>query len=208
MLCTMNMSCRSSIAPSIQLLKGAALFANSRYNWSIVSQSFSTRYGKAKRRITAGPHPLYTVNAIFYSYSSLPKLAKELMFLEVDFYHILNSRSRQWDTVKPKRFIIYVYLQWFPPFLGQGAQVVPLVTNALASGIDGGSIIKVKFTKEQCIFTIINITYYKICKKVLSLFQGSRGVSILLELLCNGSDLFYSVLMSSQVALKGLVFPH
>ncbi len=44
MLCTMNMSCRSSMAPSIQLLKGAALLANSRYSWSIVSHSFSTRW--------------------------------------------------------------------------------------------------------------------------------------------------------------------
>lgn len=44
MLWTMNMSCRSSMAPSIQLLKGAALLANSKYSWSMVSHSFSTRY--------------------------------------------------------------------------------------------------------------------------------------------------------------------
>ena len=41
MLWTINMSCRSSIAPSIQLLKGAALLANSRWSWSIVSSNFS-----------------------------------------------------------------------------------------------------------------------------------------------------------------------
>lgn len=46
MLWTMNMSCRSSMAPSIQLLKGAALLANSKYSWSMVSHSFSTRYKK------------------------------------------------------------------------------------------------------------------------------------------------------------------
>lgn len=40
-VCTMNMSCRSSIAPSIQLLKGADLLANSKNNWSMVSRSFS-----------------------------------------------------------------------------------------------------------------------------------------------------------------------
>lgn len=41
MLWTMNMSCRSSMAPSIQLLKGAALLANSRWSWSMVSSNFS-----------------------------------------------------------------------------------------------------------------------------------------------------------------------
>lgn len=41
MLWTINMSCRSSMAPSIQLLNGAALLANSRCNWSIVSSNFS-----------------------------------------------------------------------------------------------------------------------------------------------------------------------
>lgn len=41
MLWTINMSCRSSIAPSIQLLKGAARLANSRWSWSIVSSNFS-----------------------------------------------------------------------------------------------------------------------------------------------------------------------
>lgn len=37
----MKVSCRSSIAPSIQLLNGAALLANSRYSWSMVSSNFS-----------------------------------------------------------------------------------------------------------------------------------------------------------------------
>lgn len=32
------------MAPSIQLLKGADLLANSRNNWSIVSSSFSVRW--------------------------------------------------------------------------------------------------------------------------------------------------------------------
>lgn len=51
MLWTINMSCRSSMAPSIQLLKGAALLANSRCNWSIVSSSFSVlwRLNRSKR---------------------------------------------------------------------------------------------------------------------------------------------------------------
>lgn len=43
--CTMNISCRSSMAPSIQLLNGADLFANSKNSWSIVSSSFSVRWG-------------------------------------------------------------------------------------------------------------------------------------------------------------------
>lgn len=41
MVCTMNISCKSSMAPSIQLLKGADLFAYSRNNCSTVSKSFS-----------------------------------------------------------------------------------------------------------------------------------------------------------------------
>lgn len=43
-VCTMNMSWRSSMAPSIQLLKGADLLANSKNNWSIVSRSLSVRW--------------------------------------------------------------------------------------------------------------------------------------------------------------------
>lgn len=41
MVCTMNMSWRSSIALSIQLLKGAARLAYSRCSWSMVSSCFS-----------------------------------------------------------------------------------------------------------------------------------------------------------------------
>lgn len=41
MLWTINMSCRSSIADSIQLLNGAALFAYSRWSSSIASSCFS-----------------------------------------------------------------------------------------------------------------------------------------------------------------------
>lgn len=43
MVCTMKVSCRSSMAPSIQLLKGAARLAYSKYSWSMVSSSFSVR---------------------------------------------------------------------------------------------------------------------------------------------------------------------
>lgn len=49
MVWTMNVSCRSSMAPSIQLLKGAARLAYSRYNWSIVSSSFSVLCARTKR---------------------------------------------------------------------------------------------------------------------------------------------------------------
>lgn len=41
MVCTMNMSWRSSMALSIQLLKGAARLAYSRCSWSMVSSCFS-----------------------------------------------------------------------------------------------------------------------------------------------------------------------
>lgn len=44
MVCTMKVSCRSSMAPSIQLLKGAARLAYSKYSWSMVSSSFSVRW--------------------------------------------------------------------------------------------------------------------------------------------------------------------
>lgn len=50
MVWTMNVSCRSSMAPSIQLLKGAARLAYSRYNWSIVSSSFSVLWACTKKR--------------------------------------------------------------------------------------------------------------------------------------------------------------
>lgn len=41
MVWTMNMSCRSSMALSIQLLKGAARLAYSKCSWSMVSSCFS-----------------------------------------------------------------------------------------------------------------------------------------------------------------------
>lgn len=44
MACTMKVSCKSSMAPSIQLLKGAARLAYSKYSWSMVSRSFSVRW--------------------------------------------------------------------------------------------------------------------------------------------------------------------
>ena len=46
MVCTMNMSCRSSMALSIQLLKGAALLAYSRCSSSMVSSCFSVFCGE------------------------------------------------------------------------------------------------------------------------------------------------------------------
>lgn len=75
-VCTMNMSCRSSMAPSIQLLKGADLLANSRNNWSIVSSSLSVRWGdykishicciflNPKKPITSN---LYCISALCYT---------------------------------------------------------------------------------------------------------------------------------------------
>lgn len=39
-----------------------------------------------------------------------------------------------------------VYLQGVPPLLGEGTQVVPLVTDALAAGVDCGSIVVVQLT--------------------------------------------------------------
>ena len=51
MVCTMNMSCRSSMALSIQLLKGAALLAYSRCSSSMVSSCFSVFCGE---EITCG----------------------------------------------------------------------------------------------------------------------------------------------------------
>lgn len=38
------------------------------------------------------------------------------------------------------------YLQSVPPLLGEGAQVVPLVTDALAAGVDCGGIVVVQLT--------------------------------------------------------------
>ena len=53
---TMNMSCRSSIALSIQLLKGAALLAYSRCSSSIVSSCFSVFCrGVGVRRVWGSP---------------------------------------------------------------------------------------------------------------------------------------------------------
>ncbi len=52
MVWTIKVSCRSSMAPSIQLLKGAALLANSRYSWSIVSNSFSVLWKKRQSQDT------------------------------------------------------------------------------------------------------------------------------------------------------------
>lgn len=49
MVCTMNMSCRSSMALSIQLLKGAARLAYSRCSWSMVSSCFSVFCGVRER---------------------------------------------------------------------------------------------------------------------------------------------------------------
>src|SRR4029434_8911073 len=48
MVCTINMSCRSSMAPSIQLLNGADLLAYSRNSWSTVSSSFSVLWTPAE----------------------------------------------------------------------------------------------------------------------------------------------------------------
>lgn len=50
MVWTIKVSCRSSMAPSIQLLNGAALLANSRYSWSMVSSSFSVLCGALKEK--------------------------------------------------------------------------------------------------------------------------------------------------------------
>lgn len=39
-----------------------------------------------------------------------------------------------------------LHLQCVPPLLGEGAQVVPLVTDALAAGVDCGGIVVVELT--------------------------------------------------------------
>ncbi len=49
-VCTINISCKSSLAPSIQLLNGAALLANSRWRRSILSSTSSTFCGWMKHQ--------------------------------------------------------------------------------------------------------------------------------------------------------------
>lgn len=41
------------------------------------------------------------------------------------------------------------YLQGVSPLLGEGTQVVPLVTDALAAGVDRGSIVVVELTADS-----------------------------------------------------------
>merc|ERR1719228_3055565 len=85
--------------------------------------------------------------------------------------HSFSMRSRELVDGLPQ---FLNALQGVSPLLGQGAQVVPLVTDTLAAGVDCGSVMVVQ----------------------------------LIELLGDGSDLLHSVLVSSQVALEGFMFPH
>ena len=41
---------------------------------------------------------------------------------------------------------LVIYLQVLSPLLGESAQAVPLVTDALAAGVDGGGIMVVQLT--------------------------------------------------------------
>ena len=41
------------------------------------------------------------------------------------------------------------HLQCVPPLLGQGAQIVPLVTDALAAGVHRGGIVVVQLTEAR-----------------------------------------------------------
>lgn len=49
-------------------------------------------------------------------------------------------------TVNYHTVVNVFHLQGVPPLLGEGAQVVPLVTDALAAGVDCGSIVIVQLT--------------------------------------------------------------
>lgn len=86
MLWTINMSCRSSIAPSIQLLKGAALLANSRWSWSIVSSNFSVLCIGWERYIPLllGPRPNST-HTHTHSQSHVSSFQKQLVISLTDF---------------------------------------------------------------------------------------------------------------------------
>lgn len=48
------------------------------------------------------------------------------------------------------------HLQCVPPLLGEGTQVVPLVTDGLAAGVDCSSIMEVKLTEVDDSIVTIN----------------------------------------------------
>lgn len=114
MVWTMNMSCRSSMALSIQLLKGAARLAYSKCSSSIVSSCFSVCCGRAG-----------VGGCVSASGETPPSPAAPA-------------------APSPARPVPGRHLESLAPAVGQRAQHVPLVADLLAPGVDAGRVVVIQ----------------------------------------------------------------
>lgn len=107
------------------------------------------------------------------------------------------------------------YLQGIPAILGEGAQGVPLLTDLLAACVHTRGVVVVQLAEDQeeeeqsapqGVTFDKHFPPHPPSLSATSFPQPSQSIYALLELLGDGSNLFYTVLVGSQVALKGLVF--
>lgn len=175
----MNMSCRSSVAPSIQLLKGAALLAYSKYSWSIISSCFSVLCLTDEQR----------------------KCFCFVLFQKIKIKKS-NNQQEQNESIQVLPQGTLCDFEWVLPMLPTGHRSLHSDCWHWESHSSPDHY-KREREKSKTRKSIKHLND-SVCSFAAVFFLFF--IYPLLEFLCNGSNLLHAVLMGSQVTLKGLVF--